>query len=249
MKQIQKVVVCVILAIELLMGFCASGAVSFAQTPEVPAASPAEITVSASGSVRLVPDRASVSFGITTQEATADEAQAQNSKAVDQVIAVLTARGIEERSIRTTSYSMYPQYDYSDGVSTIIGYSVCTSMLIQDQAIENVGKLLSDCVAAGVNNVDQISFLCSGYDKAYQEALTAAVENARVKAEALAKAAGKSLGDVVSITEGWQDSSARYGKSFGMALDTVQNSAARSPSFMAGESEISANISVTYQMK
>ena len=132
MKQIQKTVVCAILAIELLMGFCASGAVSFAETPEVPAALPAEVTVSASGTVRLVPDKASVAFGVTTEEASADLAQSKNSEAVDNVIAVLTERGIEEKSIRTTNYSLYPQYDYSDGVSRIIGYSVCTTLLIQD---------------------------------------------------------------------------------------------------------------------
>lgn len=247
MKQLQKVVVCVILAIELLMGFCASGAVTYAQTPET-SASPAEVTVSASGSVRLTPDKASVSFGVTTQEESAELAQSKNSEAVDQVIAVLILRGIEEKSIRTTNYSMYPQYDYSDGVSQVVGYSVCTTLLIQDQDIESVGKLLSDCVAAGVNHVDQVTFLCSGYDEAYCEALTAAVENARVKAEVLAKAAGKTLGEVVSVTEGWQDSSARYDKS-AVYQYAAMDSAARAPSFMPGETEISANVTVTYAIK
>ncbi len=249
MKQIQKTVVCAILAIELLMGFCASGAVSFAEGPEGPAALPAEVTVAASGTVRLVPDKASVSFGVTTQEAQADQAQAKNSEAVDKVIAVLTERGIEEKSIRTTNYSMYPQYDYSDGVSRIIGYNVCTTLLIQDQDIKNVGKLLTDCVAAGVNNVDQVTFLCSGYDEAYQQALAAAVENAQAKAAVLAKAAGKTLGGVVSVTEGWQDTSSRYSKAVGASYDVVQNSAARAPSIMPGESEISANVTVTFAMK
>lgn len=243
MKQLQKVVVCAILAIELLMGFCASGAVSFAETPEAPA----EVTVSASGVVRLVPDKASVSFSVTTQEASADLAQSKNSEAVDQVIAVLTGRGIEEKSIRTTNYSLYPQYDYSDGVSHIVGCNVCTSLLIQDQDIESIGRLLTDCVAAGVNNVDQVSFLCSGYDEAYRDALTMAVENARVKAEVLAKAAGKTLGEAVSVTESWQDSSARYDRS--AILQYAAMDAVAAPAFMPGESEISANVTVTYRMK
>ena len=247
MKQIQKTVVCAILAIELLMGFCASGAVSCAETSEVPAPPRAEVTVSASGIVRLVPDKASVSFGVTTQEAAADLAQSKNAEAVDQVIAVLTGRGIEEKSIRTTNYSLYPQYEYSDGVSHIVGYIVCTTLLIQDQDIENVGKLLSDCVAAGVNNVDQVSFLCSGYDEAYQKALAEAVENARVKAEVLAKAAGMTLGEAVSVTEGWQDSSARYERSANYQYSAKDTIAA--PSFMPGESEIRANVTVTYSMK
>ena len=122
-------------------------------------------------------------------------------------------------------------------------------MSVQDQELENVGKLLADCVAAGVNNVDNISFLCSGYDDAYQEALTEAVGNARVKAEALAKAAGKTLGEAVSITEGWQDTSARYGRAGNYYMEMAMDSMAKGPSLMPGESEISANITVTYQMK
>ena len=41
-----------------------------------------EITVSASSTVRLVPDKATVSFGVTTQELRADLAQSKNSEAV-----------------------------------------------------------------------------------------------------------------------------------------------------------------------
>ena len=102
MKRTWKAVLCVILAAALLMSF---GAASFAQE-SAPADAAGEITVSASGSVLLTPDKATVSFGVTTQEETAELAQSKNSEAVQKVIDVLTERGVEEKSIRTTYYSM-----------------------------------------------------------------------------------------------------------------------------------------------
>ena len=250
----------IVCAISFALGAC--GASSSAHAAGTGTAAPAasqtleekrnagEVTVTASGTVKLTPDKASIIFGVTTQDKTADAAQKKNSEDVDRVISVLTGRGIEEKSIRTSDYSMYPQYDYStNGEQKIVGYNVTTTLTIQDQDISEVGKLISACVAAGINNVDNISFLCSKFDEAYSEALSRAVEAARKKAEVLAHAAGKSLGDPVVITEGYQNTSARYAKTANFALDAVAESAAAGPTLMPGETEITANVTVTYEMK
>ena len=247
MKKWGRLAACALLGLALLLTATGCGATASSTTETA-----TEITVSASSTVRLVPDKATVSFGVTTRENTAEAAQSKNSEAVDHVIEVLTERGVEEKSIRTTYYSLYPQYDWSsNGEQRIIGYSVTTTMSVQDQDIEELGKLLSACVAAGINNVDNVSFLCSGYDEAYSQALTQAVAAAREKAEVLAAAAGKALGEATGITEGWQDLSARYGRSvnssFAFAEEAEMDRAV--PAFQPGESEINANVTVTYQMR
>ncbi len=235
----------VLAALLLLLGLAACGQAAPAAAVAAPEAAET-ITVSATGSVRLVPDKAAVNFSVSTQETSAALAQSKNSEAVRQVMETLTGRGIDEKSIRTTSYNMYPQYDYSDGSERIIGYVVRTSLSIQDQELDRVGELLADCVAAGVNGVDSVTFLCSGYDEAYRQALALAVEASREKAAALAGAAGKSLGEPVSITEGWQDSSARYGRS--VEVPAKEAADAMGASFQPGETEISANVTATYRM-
>ena len=240
--------VCAALCLTMILGLAGCGTAPTAAAPSGEAVS--EITVSASGTVRLVPDKAAVSFGVTTQEQTAEQAQSKNSEAVKNVIEVLTGRGVEEKSIRTTYYSMYPQYDWSDGDQRITGYNVTTTMTVQDQNIEDLGALLSACVAAGINNVDSVSFLCSGYDEAYRQALAQAVADSRLKAEALAQAAGKTLGEPITITEGWQDTSARYGRNAEVPF-AMQDSAAEKaagPTLQPGETEITANVTVTYRM-
>lgn len=251
MKNTVKTIICLALGLVLLLGL--AGCAGTAGAPAAaPAAAPAEqeplITVAASSTVRLVPDKATVSFGVTTQEATAEAAQDKNTEAVNSVMAVLTGRGIEEKSIRTNRYSMYPQYDWSEkGEQRIIGYVVTTSMSVQDQDIAELGKLISACVEAGINNVESVTFLCSGYDEAYRQALAQAVGDAREKAEALAAAAGKKLGEPVSVTEGWQDTSAKYGRDSGMAVSMDEANSA-GPIFQPGETEINASVTVKYRM-
>lgn len=250
MKKKTVKAVCAVLGLALTIGLTGCGA---AQAGAAPANEPVpQVTVSASGSVRLVPDKVTVYFGVMTQKETAEEAQNRNSEDVSRVIEVLTGRGIEEKSIKTTNYSMYPQYHWSEtGEQSITGYSVTTTMSVQDQDIGNLGALLSACVAAGINQVDNISFLCSGYDEAYHQALGKAVEAARAKAEVLAAAGGKQLGDVLTITEGWQDTSARYGKSAAedaaYAMEASRDTA--EPVLQPGETEIRANVTVTYRMQ
>lgn len=243
-------IVCTVLGVSLALGL--TGCAAAPNTSAVSAGTDSAITVSASGTVRLVPDKATVSFGVTTQEETAELAQSKNSEAVRQVMDILISRGVEEKSIRTDHYGMYPQYDWSEGgEQRIVGYAVTTSMSVQDQDIEELGALLSACVAAGINNVDNVSFLCSGYDDAYRQALTQAVAASRGKAEALAAAAGRKLGEAVAITEGWQDTSARYGKSADSARVFNAEAAmdAGGPAFQPGETEVTANVTVTYAME
>ena len=246
-----KVAAAAALCLALILCLTACGTAASASAP---ASEPVpEITVSASASVNLVPDKATVYFGVSTQEASAEQAQKKNTEAVNRVIAILTGRGIDEKSIRTTSYNMYPQYYWPDsGEQRITGYYVSTSMSVQDQNIEDLGTLLSACVDAGINQIESVSFLCSGYDDAYRQAFIQAVEAARAKAEAVAAAEGKSLGDPISISEGWQDTSSRYAKGANsLASISVEEAAMdmAAPVLQPGETQINASVTVTYRLK
>ena len=162
------------------------------------------VTVSGTGSVSTVPDKAEITFGIETEADTAKQAQDQNTEQADKVISKLKELGVEEKSIKTSGYNMYPRYDYNNG-NKITGYYVSTRLTVSDQDIDDVGKLITECVAEGINNIDNVNYLCSDYDEEYQEALGKAVTAARRKAETLAQASGKSLGDVHAIVEGYQN--------------------------------------------
>ena len=91
-----------------------------------------------------------------------------------------------------------------------------------------------------------ISYSCSGYDEAYKEALAKAVKGASEKAEVLAEASGKKLGDVVTIVEGYQNTDLEYRYLDAEALKNSNEAA--DAVIMPGESDIEADITVTYGM-
>ena len=214
------------------------------------------VSASATGVVMEVPDMAQITFGVVTNGEEADAAQSENTEKVNQVIGTLKGMGVEEKSIQTSGYSISPQYDYdnldANKQPKLTGYEVRTTLQVSDQKIADAGKILSESVKAGVNDVESVVYTCSTYDEKYEEALQEAVEAARKKADVLAKAEGASAGKVVSISEGYQDLSARYQSSdigaayketAAAAQDTILD-----PALSAGTLKISAEVSVTYEL-
>ena len=210
-----------------------------------------EVTVTATGTVRLVPDRAELSLGITNSDQKPETAQKKNTEQVNRVIEALKKQGVEEKSIRTDGYNLYPRYEYRDGQDKLAGYEVSTILNVGDLTLEQAGTVLSAAVDAGVTNVNSVRYLCSGYDEAYEEALQKAVAAAERKAGVLASAAGQKLSKAVAVTEGYQDMSARYSRSMnGMAKEEAAVAmGADSVGLMPGETEIRAVVTVTYQMR
>ena len=202
------------------------------------------ITVTASAEVSVVPDKAEITVGVRTEQKEARAAQDENTKIVNQVIALLKERGVDDKSIRTSGYNMYPRYDYEHD-EAIIGYNVETTLTIKDQEISEVGTVLSECVEAGATSIHNINYFCSTYSEAYEEALTLAVAKSREKADVLAQAAGKEVRDVVSITEGYQNNSSEYSN----VRMEAKAADAMDVSIMPGETSITANVTVSYRMR
>lgn len=207
------------------------------------------VTVSSSASVGVVPDKVEISFGVVTQAKTAEKAQQENSETINKVIDQLMEMGVEEKSIQTSGYNLYPDYDYSGDTRKLLGYQVSTMLTVRDQEMDDAGKIVSECVKLGINDVNNFRFYASSYDDAYEEALQKAVAAAERKAEVLAESAGCVLGKVTEIKEGWQDTSTRYAKS-NVAMETAaMDEAAVNMSLMPGETQITAQVTVTYMLK
>ena len=77
------------------------------------------------------------------------------------------------------------------------------------------------------------------------------MEASKEKASVLAAAAGRSLGPVRSITEGWQDTTYEANMKTMAAMDAGKGAGPESSAadFMPGEAEITANVTVTYELK
>ena len=161
------------------------------------AADAGTITVHGTGTVTSVPDQAQLSFGVETQAGTAKEALAANAAEMRRLIAALKSAGAED--VQTQYVSVSPRY--GDEMS-VRGYVATNTVSATVQEVGKAGAVIDAAVDAGANQVSGPSLSLSDQEQLYRDALADAVADARERAEALADAAGLTLGDVKSIVEG-----------------------------------------------
>jgi uncharacterized protein len=157
------------------------------------------ITVSGSGSAKVVPNRASFAFGTVSQATTANTALTASSQAVARVIAALKRAGVVTGDIQTSEVSLSPQFN--DNGNAIIGYTASNTVTATIKKLGDAGDVVDAAVGAGANQVSGPNLLASDQDAAYRNALKAALADARTKAETLASATGSVLGKITAIVE------------------------------------------------
>jgi len=167
------------------------------------AAPPETVSVTGTGRVTLVPDRFTFNVGVQTNAPTVDAAVNENNERVARVVAALKAAGAKPEEIQTSGFSIYPQQDYSQGqLPRLLGYQVNNSVTVRKKEIASASKLLQVAIGAGVNTASGLNFEVSDPTRGRDQGLKAAYDDARVKATLLARAAGRTLGRAMNITEG-----------------------------------------------
>jgi uncharacterized protein len=166
-----------------------------------PAPQPPFIAASAVGDARIVPDRAMLTVAVESQAPSAAKAGTDNAARQTRVIDAVKAAGVAAAQIRTSGYNVFPEYAQGDGrAPRITGYRAHNSVLIEVRDIAAVGKIIDAALAAGANNIGSVSLFASNTDGARKEALQKAVAKARTEAEAVASAAGGSLGALLELS-------------------------------------------------
>jgi uncharacterized protein YggE len=161
------------------------------------------ITVTGTGTVQSVPDKAEFSLGVDSTGPTAREALAANSERMRRVLAALFAAGVAKGDVQTQDVSVSRSYPDN-------GYSADNTVSVTINDLAKAGSILDAATNAGANNVYGPTLTPSDQDELQAKALRAAVDRARAKARVLADAAGVLLGSVTSITEGVDEPSPVY---------------------------------------
>jgi uncharacterized protein YggE len=172
--------------------------------PVVGAAPPEHtISVSGTGRVTLAPDVADIRLGVMASRPTVKEARAVAAEAMTKILASLKSLGIADKDITTSTLSLQPVYDYSSkgSPSQITGYQLQNVVLVTIRDLDKVGPAIDGATAAGATTIDGITFRVDNPTAAERQARTAAMADARAKADALASAAGVSITGVSSVAE------------------------------------------------
>jgi uncharacterized protein YggE len=204
---------------------------------------PRVITVSGEGEVMGTPDSARISAGVTTQAATAAEALAKNSDAMNAVFAALKRLGIADKDVQTSDFSVQPQYSNANNgdAQRITGYQVSNQVNVALDGVSRVGPAIDALVAAGANQMNSIAFAIKDPKAMLGEARKEAVDDAVAKAQAFAAAAHVTLGPILSIQENGDENPRP------VMFARVANAMAPTP-VAAGQQSISANVTVTWEI-
>lgn len=218
-------------------------------TADVPAgtATGRGITVIGQGEAVGQPTQANASVGVEISAATVSEATSQNEAIVAQILAALAQQGIEEKDIQTSNYNVWAEQVYGEtGPERISGYRVTNMVNITIRDIDKVGAVLQAATEAGANAVHGVYFSVADTAALEAEARTAAITNARARAQSLADLAGVELGEVVMITE---IIGSNYPIPVARADFNIASAESAAPSISPGELSFTTQIQVTFAIK
>ena len=211
------------------------------------------IHVSGYGRVVKTPDQATISLQVSALDNTVAEARNTMAVTTQDVVTALGNIGIVKTDMKTSHFSIYEEYDWSDGERRFLGYRVSNGLTVTVRNIDTVGAAIDGAIVAGGDHIrfDGLSFSFSDAVKASmeREARRLAVQNMQSKASQLAEFSGRTLGLVREISE------TDYGvgavaESFarGFAAPAAASFDAPTP-VLAGESEIAVYITGVYELR
>lgn len=220
------------------------------------------ITFTGHGEVTAVPDIANVSFTILKEAKTVKEAQAEVAKIEKKALDFLKTSKIDDKDIKTENSSFYPKYEYvydsklvpcaeygcpRPGKNVITGYESSESITVKIRNTDDAGAIMQGLGALGVSNLNGPNFAIDKEDDLKAEARKLAIDEAKEKAEKLAKDLGIKLGKVANFSESGNYASPMYfSKTEMMSADSASGAPAQLPK---GENTISSDVTITYQIR
>ena len=200
------------------------------------------IEVFGGGQVEVEPDIARLQVGVTTMAADAGAAAAGNADAVRAVLRALEAAGVAERDMATSNFSIgferpYPERGRDEGV-----YRVNNMVEVTIRNLAQVGEVMGAAMKGGANEARGLHMVLEDPRQVLVLARELAVQDARSKAEQLAKLSGEKLGRVLQISE------TNGGGGVGPMVKAMAMSEAAVP-IRSGTQHINARLRVLYQLQ
>jgi uncharacterized protein YggE len=234
------------------------------------------IVVSGTGEAYAIPDIATFSFSVVETGTTVKQAQEKSDAKINKALAAVRDSGVADKDIKTTGYNVYPKYDYLNascpqpaplnyssgpsGVSSsavvycppgkqvLNGYEVDQTITVKVRDTSKVGDLVTKIGAASVSNISGIEFTVDNREQFVTQARAAAITEAKAKAKVLAKQLGVHLGSILSYNENG-NYPIYYGVNGKGGADMAVSSVAPAAQLPTGETKITSDVSITYEIK
>jgi len=206
------------------------------------------ITVSGEGRVVVKPDIAELKVSVVSEDKTVNRVIDDNNNKMNAIIKKLKEAGMHEDDIKTSSYYLSPRYDYPERQAPqISGYRLEQTLELKIRDLDLVDDVIDAATNLGANNVYGLNFTLDDDTEVMNEAREKAFDAAKEKAERMTKAAGVSLGDVYTFSEGsgpqpipmYAETAVAYGRGGGESMPDIQS----------GTQEYTVTVNITYEIE
>ena len=207
------------------------------------------VSVTGSGEVKAQPDMAYVTLGVEARRPTLAEARAEVNATVERLLALTRELRIEPKFVDSTRLQVQPDYRWDEKSSSqvLLGYVVSRQVDVELHDLDRLGTLLERSVSAGVNQVGGARLDSSRRKELERAALTQAVDDARLNADALARAAGAKLGTVQSLSTTGTMPVPMYAER-AMSVAAAPMADAAEKSYQSSEMKFTASVSAQFEL-
>ncbi len=201
--------------------------------------------VTGEGQVTSIPDEAKVSLGISVEKSTVTSAQKEINQIINSIIDALKDKGIKKEDIKTINYSVNPRYDYRQD-RQITGYLANATIQVTFKDFDKLNEAIDSATSLGANQVGNIQFtLSEEKEKELQkETRKIAINQAKEKAEELAKLSGIKLGKIINVTESFNQPYIRPVYMKDMAVGSAEE---ESTQVEPGSTQLTVSIILSYE--
>ena len=208
------------------------------------------ITVSGQAEVYAKPDLALIVFSVVTEAKTIAQAMSQNTSKMNAVIDSAKEMGVDEKDLKTTSFNIYPRYEYNrassvypSGQRVLVGYEVTQSLQVKIRDLEKIGQILGEATDAGANQVGSLQFTIDNQDELRAQVREEAIKKARIKAKKIADELGVDLVRIVGFSE--NAAAVRY--DYALKAEAM-GGGAEVPQIETGENKVETMVSIVFEI-
>ncbi|MBW8824061.1 MAG: SIMPL domain-containing protein [Xanthomonadales bacterium] len=197
------------------------------------------VVTSGEGKVSVAPDMARIVLSVSKRDAVAANAKQAVDAAVNGYLEVLKRNRISEADVSASAISLGEDFEWQNNRKVSRGFRGSRNVSVHLRDVSKLNALMDAGLAAGMNEIDSVTFESSNEDALRQEARRKAAAQSRERATELAMAYGATLGKIYSINSVASSLASRYGRG---ELATVTVTAMNAPGVVSAGQYIAPTI-------
>lgn len=206
------------------------------------------VSVNQSLTKEVLPSQAEISISVETSGLVLQNVADENKNVSARVYASLKALLSPQDTIKTTDYSVKPQYIYNKENKRIFDkYIVSNTVLLKTKKLDSIALLIDTAVSQGATNISNLQFSAQDYEIACNEALSELTKQAFSKAGTVASSINAKVSGIKSINTSCSQSDSQR-PYYEYAAKTLSNYISSTP-VESGKVKIYASVDASFYVK